>query len=93
MKKTLLKLKLITGVLLFTSMPAGFAATNTVTFGSFFFNPSTVNIQAGDTVVWTASSPGTHTVRAGWGQDARTYSTRRAVIPTSALFSGMHPVA
>jgi plastocyanin len=68
MKKTLLKLKLIVSCLLFANLPAAFAATNTVTFGSFFFNPSTVNIQAGDTVVWTASSPGTHTVT-GTGAD------------------------
>jgi plastocyanin len=55
MNKTLLKLKLVAGCLLIASMPAAIAATNTVTFGSFFFNPSTVNIKVGDTVVWSGS--------------------------------------
>jgi plastocyanin len=36
-------------------------ATNTVTFGSFFFNPKVVTINVGDTVVWN-NSGGFHTV-------------------------------
>ena len=41
------------------------AATHTVTFGSFFFNPNSLTINAGDTVVWTGSA---HTVT-GTGSD------------------------
>jgi plastocyanin len=66
MKRSLLKLRLVAGSWLIAGMPAAFAATNFVSFGSFFFNPSTVNIKAGDTVVWSGS--GTHTVT-GTGAD------------------------
>ncbi|HUL51061.1 MAG TPA: Ig-like domain-containing protein, partial [Candidatus Nitrosotalea sp.] len=43
------------------------AATNTVSFGSFFFNPNTLTINVGDTVVWQ-SAGGAHTVT-GTGTD------------------------
>ena len=45
------------------------AATNTVTFGFFFFNPSNLTVNAGDTVVWqSAPGGGSHTVT-GTGTD------------------------
>jgi len=46
------------------------AATTNVSFGSFFFNPKTVTISEGDTVVWTIASGqlANHTVT-GTGSD------------------------
>jgi len=46
---------------------AGAAVTHIVTYGSFFFNPKTITINVGDTVLWTNSS-GTHTLL-GTGSD------------------------
>jgi len=43
------------------------AATTNVSFGSFFFNPSVVTIQVGDTITWN-NLGGTHTVT-GTGAD------------------------
>jgi len=68
MNRMLLKLKLITGAVLLGGTSIGLAATNTVMFGAFFFSPSTVNINAGDTVVWSAASLGSHTIT-GTGAD------------------------
>src|SRR5437773_1591152 len=50
---------------LFRSSPA--AITTNVTYGSFFFVPRVVSINAGDTVVWT-NGFGSHTVL-GTGSD------------------------
>lgn len=38
-----------------------FAATNYVAFGNYYFKPSSLTIQAGDTVIWT-NAGGFHTV-------------------------------
>lgn len=43
------------------------AATTNVHFGNFYFSPTIVTIQAGDTIVWT-NDGGTHTVT-GTGSD------------------------
>lgn len=46
------------------------AATHTVTFGFFFFNPNNLTVNVGDTVVWqSAPGGGSHTVT-GTGSDA-----------------------
>lgn len=45
----------------------GCAATTNVSYGSYYFSPSTVQIHVGDTVVWT-NGTGTHTVE-GTGTD------------------------
>jgi len=53
---------ILTAVLLFAFSHNLFAATTNVAFGNFFFNPPTVTINVGDTVVWTNTAPGSHTV-------------------------------
>lgn len=68
MNSTLLKTSLLLATIGFAGVHGGLAATNTVLFGNFFFNPSTVNIKVGDTVVWSAQSAGTHTIT-GTGAD------------------------
>src|SRR6266852_3471896 len=47
-----------------------FAATNHVSFGSFFFRPSSITISEGDTVIWTHTNTDliNHTVT-GTGSD------------------------
>lgn len=52
---------LAAGLLLLGTAVGTCAATNSVTFGSNFFNPKDITIHEGDTVIWTDSG-GTHTV-------------------------------
>ena len=46
------------------AIPAAQGATHTVEIGDFFFNPSTLNINVGDSVRWTVSA-GTHDTTSG----------------------------
>ncbi len=57
----------VLGLIALSVVPAHAASTN-VAFGSFFFNPSVVTINAGDTVYWTNGLAGSHTLL-GTGSD------------------------
>src|SRR2546428_596437 len=59
---------IVVGVLLLSFPHNPFAATTNVAFGSYFFNPQSVTIHVGDTVVWTHTGLGFHTVT-GSGAD------------------------
>src|SRR5690349_790567 len=69
MNTKILKTGLLVAVVGFAGVHGVFAATNTVQFGSYFFNPSTASIKVGDTVIWSNTSIGSHTVT-GTGTDA-----------------------
>ena len=65
-----------------TYLPSPAAITTNVTYGSFFFVPRVVSINAGDTVVWT-NGFGSHTVL-GTGSDP---ICGGAFLPCSHTFS------
>ena len=48
-------------------IPSARAATTNVTIADFAFSPKTINIQIGDTVVWTNNGPSQHTVTSDGG--------------------------
>ena len=49
---------LLLGLLIGTSVSTAVAATNTVLIGSYFFNPTNVTINVGDTIRWTNTTVG-----------------------------------
>src|SRR5712691_7270622 len=61
-----LSILLLLGLNSTVSRPA-LAATTNVSFGSYYFDPSVVQINVGDTVIWT-NGIGSHTVQ-GTGSD------------------------
>ena len=60
--------QLVLACALFGAAESARSATTNVLFGDFFFNPSVLTINAGDTVVWTNTSFSQHTV-SGTGTD------------------------
>lgn len=68
MNTKLLKTSLLAAAIGLAGAHGILAATKTVTFDAFYFNPSTVNIKAGDTVIWSNAGVGSHTVT-GTGAD------------------------
>src|SRR5712691_8261621 len=65
-----LSLPVTVSVLILACASGAFAATNNVSFGSFFFRPNSITIAEGDTVIWTHTNTDliNHTVT-GTGSD------------------------
>ena len=94
-----LALAVALGLLLFCSGPAlSAAATHTVTIDGTKFNPETITVKAGDTVVWVNKDPFPHTAtsQAGGfdskeiaaGKSWQFKTTKAGVFPYTCLF---HP--
>src|SRR5262249_31836474 len=85
--------------LVLLAMPfAAYAATSQVTIADFSFTPSSITVNAGDTVKWMNNGPSMHTVTSNTGafnsgtlQSGQSFSFTFASAGTFAYHCTIHP--